>query len=83
MKYFEGKTAVDITDEEFHKASTYVSKLELWAGTIRFKRNSEEKREFEDIIRALRLRLQDINARAEMASHLLPSKPPIPTHLRL
>jgi hypothetical protein len=56
--YFKSKEKLSY--EEFHKASTYVSKLELWANTIRFKRNSEERRDFERVLHELQVTLQEV-----------------------
>jgi hypothetical protein len=58
--YFKSKAKLSY--EEFHKAATYVSKLELWANTIRFKRNSEERQEFELVLHALQLTLHEVRA---------------------
>jgi hypothetical protein len=54
-----------ITCDEIAKATAYIAKLELWASTIRFKRNSEEKRELEQVLLLLKLKLQDAIARAD------------------
>ena len=64
FQYLEKKDR--LSSEEFQKAVAYVSKLEQWASTIRFKRNSEEKREFEHVLRSLQLQLQEASANCYM-----------------
>jgi hypothetical protein len=51
-----------VSAEEFQKAATYVTKLEQWSGAIRFKRNSEEKREFEQVLCLLQQLLRRYSA---------------------
>ena len=58
--YFKSKGKLSY--EEFNEAATYVSKLELWANTIRFKRNSEERRELERVLHALQITLHKVRA---------------------
>lgn len=57
QQYFERKKS-QISLEEFQKVLRYVSKLEQWAGAIRFKRQSDEMRELDQ---ALRLFQQQIH----------------------
>ena len=59
-KYFEQKS--EVSCEEFQKACMYVSNLEEWASMIRFKSSSEEKRELDEALRALRGRLEEAGA---------------------
>jgi hypothetical protein len=68
--YFQNKER--ISAEELHNANLYVSKLELWASAIRFKRNSIEKAEFDKVLRLLQLQLQVTNAEK------VPCTPPLP-----
>ena len=49
-----------ISSEYFDMALTYVAKLELWASTIRFKRDSEEKKELERVLRSLQTMLRNV-----------------------
>ena len=58
--YFRSKEKLSY--EEFHNTATYVSKLRLWVNTIRFKRNSEERRELERVLRALQGILREVRA---------------------
>jgi len=55
-QYFE--TNDGMTAQEFHNGVAYVAKLEQWASTIRFKRNCEVKREFEQVLRNLQRKFQ-------------------------
>ena len=59
-RYFESKGR--ISAEEFQRALTYVSKLEQWSSAIRFKRNSMEKREFEEALRSLQQQIHEASA---------------------
>lgn len=54
------KTKEKLSYEEFHKAATYVSKLERWANTIRFKRKSEERQDFERVLHELQVTLHEV-----------------------
>ena len=72
-----------LSGDEIQKGLAYVSKLEEWAGTIRFKRNSEERREFEHVLRSLRAQLQQAGDGCHMV-RVRPAPHPIldPTHFR-
>jgi len=66
----------DLPVDEYRQGAAYVAKLELWARRIRFKPNSDEKREFEHVLRSLQRRFhqpQSPSAQSLPASDVRPS----------
>ena len=53
-----------ITMEEYLKSQEYTSKLELWASMTRIKKNSEERIEFDNILRAMHTILYNVRLRS-------------------
>jgi hypothetical protein len=56
-QHFENNLNISIKD--FQRAREYVRQLEHWASAVRFKPNSEEKREFVEVLTALRTKLDE------------------------
>ena len=56
-QYFESNGR--LSPEEYQHGVAYVAKLEQWASAIRFQRNYDEKREFEQVLRSLQQHLQE------------------------
>ena len=46
-----------MSEEELSRAEEYASRLEQWSNTVRFKRDSEERQDFERVLRALQAKL--------------------------
>jgi hypothetical protein len=53
-----------ITMEEYLKSQEYISKLEVWASMTRIKRNSDERIEFDEILRSMQTILREMRLRS-------------------
>ncbi len=50
--------------EEYLKSQEYISKLEVWASMTRIKRNSDERIEFDEILRSMQTILREMRLRS-------------------
>lgn len=63
-QYFASKGR--LPPDEYQQGVAYVAKLEQWASAIRFKRNFEDKVEFQQVLRSIQQHIQEAGANVYM-----------------